>query len=163
MPKKKGKKGKGKVEYLTTPEALAPFDMKANDIVATPLGVECTVHGVMNGSLYLKWPGGIISAATPAPQVTKSKVELETYGYHKRPQSAHIQRSIDDREDALYAHRRYGAPRPKSAALRLPLGPHGVNGTERFAAYKAEVANPGSFAMSSGTQGKGKKPPAKKK
>ena len=74
--------------------------------------------------------------------------ELEAYGYHQRPASAHIQRSIDDREKAEYNHRRYGLPRPKSAAIRLPLGPHGVNGSERFAACKLELEKPGSFAKS---------------
>lgn len=161
--KGKGKKGKGKVEYLTTPDALKPFDMKANDIVTTPLGVECTVHGVRNGSLFLKWPGGLISAATAAPDKVKSKEELATYGYYQRPASAHIQRSIDDRETALYNHRRYGAPRPKTADVRLPLGPHGVNGTERFTMYKAEMANPGSFAKSQAGNAKGGKGSPKKK
>ena len=68
MPKKGGKKGKkGKVEFLNTPEALAPFNVGPRDIIATPLGVQAEVHGVMNGALYLKWPGGLISPATPAP------------------------------------------------------------------------------------------------
>ena len=40
MAKKGGKKKKGKVEYLTTPEALAPFGVSLRDLVATPLGVQ---------------------------------------------------------------------------------------------------------------------------
>mmetsp|Transcript_59536 Transcript_59536/g.118295 ORF Transcript_59536/g.118295 Transcript_59536/m.118295 type:complete len:115 (-) Transcript_59536:358-702(-) len=93
-----GKKGKGKkVEFLTTPEALAPFDMAVRDIVSTPLGVQATVVGVREGALWLQWPGGIVSPASPAPARAKTKVELETYGYSRRPQSAHIQRSIDER------------------------------------------------------------------
>ena len=48
--------------------ALAPFGFSSvNDIVATPLGVQCTVHGVKEGALFLKWPGGLISPATCAP------------------------------------------------------------------------------------------------
>ena len=93
-----GKKGKGKgPAFLDTPEALAPFEVNVRDIIATPLGVQATVVGVKDGSLWLQWPGGIISPASPAPQKAKSKVELESFGYARRPQSAHIQRSIDER------------------------------------------------------------------
>jgi len=142
MAKKKGK-GK-KVEYNTSAAALAPFDVGARDIVATPLGVECTVVGVYNGALYLQWPGGLISPATAAPQKVHDKTGLEAYGYHRRPQSAHIQRSIDEREQALYDHRRYGKAAPPTAQFRLPLGPHGAQGTQQYAAYAMEQANPGS-------------------
>lgn len=154
MGKKKGKKGK--VEYLVTPEALAPFGVGARDIIATPLGVECTVVGVMNGALYLQWPGGLISPATTAPQKVQNKAGLEMYGYHKRPQSAHIQRSIDEREEALYQHRRYGKAAPKTAQFRLPLGPNGAQGSQRFSAYQQELTNPGSVLRPSTA-------PAKKK
>ena len=93
-----GKKGKGKkVEFLTDDEALSPFGVAMNDIVATPLGVYTTVIGVKEGALWLKWPGGIESPASPAPAKARNKAELETYGYSRRPQSAHIQRSIDER------------------------------------------------------------------
>ena len=93
-----GKKGKGKkVEYLTDKDALAPFDVDVDDMIATPLGVFATVIGVREGSLWLKWPGGIESPASPAPAKAKNKQELETFGYNRRPQSAHIQRSIDTR------------------------------------------------------------------
>ena len=47
------------------------------DIIATPLGVQCTVVGVKDGSLYLKWPGNIVSAATCAPQKVHDKTGLE--------------------------------------------------------------------------------------
>ena len=111
MPKKKGKKGK--VALLTDAVSLAPFDVAVRDIISTPLGVQCTVVGVMNGALYLQWPGGLVSPATAAPQKVHDKAGLEAYGYNKRPQSAHIQRSIDEREKALYEHRRYGAHTPR--------------------------------------------------
>ena len=151
--KKGGKKGKkGKVEYLLTEEALAPFDVKADDIINTPLGVTCTVHGVMNGSLYLKWPGGLISPATTAPTGAQNKAELNSYGYSKRPESASLLKSIEERQKALYAFRRgYNgtdgkpAPAPKTAHMRLPLGPAGQAGTERFQAFKSEWENPGSI------------------
>ena len=93
-----GKKGKGKkVDFLVDEEALKPFDLAMGDIVATPLGVTATVIGVKEGALWLNWPGGIQSPASPAPQNTKNKADLATYGYNRRPQSAHIQRSIDER------------------------------------------------------------------
>ena len=93
-----GKKGKGKkVEYLTDKDALAPFDVDVDDMISTPLGVFATVIGVREGALWLKWPGGIESPASPAPAKAKNKMELETFGYNRRPQSAHIQRSIDTR------------------------------------------------------------------
>lgn len=112
MAKKKGgKKGKGKKEaFEFTPEALAPFDCKVNDIIATPLGVQCTVHGVKGGALFLKWPGGLISPATTAPLKVKDKDGLAEYGYNKRPESAHIQRSLDERAKAEYEHRRCTDP-----------------------------------------------------
>ena len=112
--------------------------------------------GVRDGALWLQWPGGLISPATPAPQKVVNKEGLETYGYYRRPQSAHIQRSIDEREDALYNHRRYGKPAPPTAQFRLPLGPHGPQGSQKFAAYAAETANPGSILRPSTA-------PAKKK
>ena len=144
--KKGGKKGKGKgPAFLFTPEALAPFNVVVNDIVATPLGVQCTVHGVKDGSLYLKWPGGLISPATPAPTKVKDQDAMETYGYHRRPESAHVQRVLDERAKAEYEHRRYQKPAPKTAHMRLPLGPAGAQGSQQYQAYKAECANPGSI------------------
>ena len=93
-----GKKGKGKkVEFLTDKAALEPFEVDVNDMIATPLGVFATVIGVRDGSLWLRWPGGIESPASPAPQNAKSKEQLASFGYNRRPQSAHIQRSIDQR------------------------------------------------------------------
>ena len=96
MPKKGGKKGKKKVELATDAVALKPFGVMANDIIQTPLGVEATVIGldVGAGVLMLKWPGDITS---PMPSKCKSKADMEAFGYVRKPQSAHIQRSLDDR------------------------------------------------------------------
>ena len=83
------KKGKGKkVEFLTDDAALAPFEVSMRDMIATPLGVQCTVIGVKEGALWLEWPGGIQSPASPAPAKAKTKAELETYGYSRRPTSS---------------------------------------------------------------------------
>jgi len=134
-----GKKGKGKkVDFLTTPEALAPFDMQVRDIVDTPLGVQATVVGVKDGALWVQWKGGIVTPASPAPTRAKTKSELETYGYARRPQSAHIQRSIDERLQSQYQARRYGMPPPRTAAIKLPLGPNGITGSPAFAAFAAD-------------------------
>jgi len=136
-----GKKGKGKgPAFLDTPEALAPFQVSVNDIVTTPLGVQANVVGVKDGSLWLQWPGGIISPASPAPSKAKTKAELEAFGYARRPQSAHIQRDIDSRWLTQYKQRRYGAPGPKTAAIKLPLGPNGTAGSAAFAAFAASEA-----------------------
>ena len=133
-----GKKGKGKgPAFLDTPEALAPFDVQVNDMISTPLGVQATVVGVKDGSLWLSWPGGIISPASPAPSKAKDKTQLEAFGYSRRPQSAHIQRSIDQRWKTLYDQRRYNKPGPRTAAIKLPLGPNGTAGSAAFAAFAA--------------------------
>lgn len=135
-----GKKGKGKkAEFLVDEAALAPFEVQVNDIIDTPLGVSATVIGVRDGALWLNWPGGIQSPASPAPQKTKNKDDLATYGYNRRPQSAHIQRAIDQRLLAQYQQRRYGGPGPKTAAIKLPLGPHGAAGSAAFQAYAASA------------------------
>jgi hypothetical protein len=135
-----GKKGTGKkVEFLVDEEALKPFDVAVNDIIDTPLGVSATVIGVRDGALWLNWPGGIQSPASPAPQKTKNKDDLATYGYNRRPQSAHIQRAIDQRLALQYQQRRYGGPGPKTAAIKLPLGPHGAAGSAAFQAYAANA------------------------
>ena len=138
-----GKKGKGKAPaFLETPEALAPFSVQVRDIIATPLGVEATVVGVgsKDGAVYLCWPGGIISPASPAPAKAKNKSELEAFGYARRPQSAHIQRDITERWRTQYEQRRYGKPGPKTAAIKLPLGPNGSAGSAAFAAFAASEA-----------------------
>lgn len=133
-----GKKGKGKAPaFLTDDDALKPFDCQVRDIIATPLGVEATVVGVKDGSLWLEWPGGIVSPASPAPAKAKSKMELSTFGYNRRPQSAHIQRAIDERLKMQYQARRYGGPPPRTAAIKLPLGPNGMQGSAAFAQFAA--------------------------
>ena len=83
MPKKKGK-GK-KVELATDAASLKPFGVEVNDIIQTPLGVECTVVGlnVGEGVLVLKWPGDSQSAM---PSKCKTKADMEAFGYHRKPQ-----------------------------------------------------------------------------
>ncbi len=139
MAKKKGgdkKKGKGgkKVSLLTDDAALAPFECKLRDMIQTPLGVQCEVIGVKDGVLWLRWPGKL---EAPAPPTATNKAELNSYGYFRRPASAHIQRSIDERARANYEQRWYGAPGPKTAALKLPM----PSGSPAFSAFStAETA-----------------------
>ena len=66
---------------------LSPFNLKFRDMVSTPLGVIATVAGTKDGSLYLEFPGKIISAATCAPQRVKDQTGMEAYGYTRRPRS----------------------------------------------------------------------------
>jgi len=162
MPKKGGKKGKKGPALVTDAEALKPFDVNLRDIIATPLGVECTVVGVKDGALMLQWPGGLISPATPAPSTVHSVQDLGRFGYHKRPQSAHIQRTIDEREHALYEHRRYDKPLPLTARINLPLGKQGIargktglDGTQRYEAFQAYLKDPSAPRPSSAPAGKG--------
>jgi hypothetical protein len=109
-----GKKGKGKkVEFLTDPAALEPFDCRVNDMINTPLGVYATVIGVRDNTLWLKWPGGIESPASPAPTKVKNKSDLAEYGYNRRPQSSHIQRDINDRLTVR-------AATPPRSCVRMP-------------------------------------------
>jgi hypothetical protein len=120
----KGKKGKGKVEFLTDAAALAPFDVNVRDMISTPLGVQCTVVGVRDGALWLEWPGGIVSPATPAPESAPSKERLLEFGYARRPESAHVQRSINERLRVRNPHSRdstrRGARAPCGARVDLP-------------------------------------------
>ena len=60
----------------------------------------------------------------------------------------------------------YGCLRPNvrcprfsfAVQMRLPLGPHGANGTEKYAAYLAETKQPGSILRpATAPAGKGKK------
>ena len=51
-----------------------------------------------------------IDPATTAPLKVKDKDGLAEYGYNKRPESAHIQRSLDERAKAEYEHRRCTDP-----------------------------------------------------
>jgi len=115
--KKKGKKGKGGGAMETTPAALQPYGVGVRDIIQTPLGVEATVLGVQKGDLWLQWPGAV---KAPIPSRAKSKTDMEAYGYFRKPQWSHIQRSIDDRQNLLFAQRYYNGPGPRTATLRLP-------------------------------------------
>lgn len=45
---------------------------------------------------------------------------MEAFGYVRRPESAHIQRSIDVRQAQIFEQRFYQGPGPKTAAMRLP-------------------------------------------
>lgn len=118
MGKKGGKKGKGKKESMATDAtALTPWAVRVHDIIQTPLGVEATVLGVQGGDLWLQWPGQIKS---PLPNKAKDKPSMESFGYVRKPQWSHIQRSIDERQNMLFHQRYYGGPGPRTAALRLP-------------------------------------------
>jgi hypothetical protein len=130
---KKGKKGK-QAAFLVDEEALRPFECQVRDIIQTPLGVRGTVLGVRDGVLWIRWPGNIES---PTPPKAKTAADLAAYGYVRRPTSAHIQRSIEERARANYEHRWYGKPAPKSAALRLPM----PAASPAFAAFSENVAN----------------------
>ena len=66
---------------------------------------------------WLQWPGAI---KAPLPSKAKTQVEMEKFGYQRKPQWSHIQRSIDDRQQMLFHQRYYGGPGPKTASMRLP-------------------------------------------
>ena len=55
----------------------------------------------------------------------KTKEDMEAFGYVRRPQSAHIQRSIATRQAAIFEQRHYQGPAPPTAEMRLPW-PSGV-------------------------------------
>ena len=161
MPKKGGKKGKGKKKEMCTAEAdLKHFDVRVNDIIQTPLGVLATVIGMDKESgvrtarspptapricrepttttprcsltrigrheqvLWLKWPSDIES---PMPPKCQSKAEMEAFGYVRKSNSVHIQRSLDARTEKVYQHKFYGGLMPKTAAMKLPAFPPGVD------------------------------------
>ena len=46
------------------------------------------------------------------------------------------------RAQAQYHQRRYGAPGPRTAAIKLPLGPNGAAGSAAFAAFAASNGRP---------------------
>ena len=60
------------------------------------------------------------------PPKCQSKAEMEAFGYVRKSQSDHIQRSLDERARMVYQHKFYGGPMPKTAALKLPA-PKGVD------------------------------------
>jgi len=127
MPKKGGKKGKGKKKEMLTSEAdLKHFEVRVNDIIQTPLGVLANVIGMdkESGVLWLRWPSDIES---PMPPKCQSKAEMEAFGYVRKPDSAHIQRSLDERTEKVYQHKFYGGLMPKTAAMKLPPFPPNVD------------------------------------
>ena len=132
------KKGKGKqVGYETDQATLAKFGVQVRDIISTPLGVRGTVLGVRGGVLWLRWPGGVES---PTMAEAVDKAGLEQYGYMRRPQSAHIQRSITERQEAYFQQRWYGKPGPRTAAIKLPTPP----GSAAFVAFTSKDRRPGT-------------------
>ena len=80
-------------------------------------GVYATVLGVSKGELWIQWPGEIKS---PLPSKAKCKQDMETYGYFRMPNWAHIQRSIDERSCALFNQKYKGGPPPRQSAMWLP-------------------------------------------
>eukprot|EP00967_Tisochrysis_lutea_P086499 scaffold121944_cov37-Tisochrysis_lutea.AAC.2 len=78
---------------------------------------------------------------------------MEAYGYVRRPDSDHIQKSIMMRENEIFEQRFYHGPGPKTAAMRLPWPQGPVTGMPLL-----EMA--ASMPISGGEGGK---KPAKKK
>lgn len=142
-PKKAGKKKGNKKEFLVDAESLQPYGVRVRDIIKTPLGVEVTVLGVnrADGLLWVRWPGNVES---PVPSKARNQSDMESFGYIRRPQSAHIQRSIDERLAAHFNQQYYGQPGPKTAAMRLPWpdppsGPGALTPLERKRPVTAPV------------------------
>jgi hypothetical protein len=75
------------------------------------------VVGVSKGDLWLEFPGKILS---PLPTKAKTREDMVAYGYVRRPDSAHIERSIMTRQGAIFEQRFYRGPGPQTAAMRLP-------------------------------------------
>lgn len=61
------------------------------------------------------------------PPKCQSKAEMEAFGYVRKPDSAHIQRSLDERAEKVYQHKFYGGLMPKTAAMKLPPFPPNVD------------------------------------
>jgi len=61
---------------------------------------------VLPRTVYLCYPGGIISPAPPAPAKAMSKAVLEVFGCAE-PQSVRIQRDLTDRWRSQYEQQRY--------------------------------------------------------
>ena len=77
---------------------------------------------------------------------------METYGYVRRSEAAHIERSIETRQGLLFEQRFYCGPGPKTAAMRLPW----PQGTTELPLLEAASAAGDAGA------GAGAKKPAKK-
>lgn len=70
MPKKGGKKGKGKKkEFAVDPAELKHFDVRVNDIIQTPLGVLATVIGMEKES-------GVRHTPLLSPTALRIRLEL---------------------------------------------------------------------------------------
>ena len=73
---------------------------------------------------------------------------METYGYVRRSEAAHIERSIETRQGLLFEQRFYCGPGPKTAAMRLPW-PQGTTELPLLeAASAAGDAGPGQAPRS---------------
>ena len=93
-----GKKDEG---YAEEPEALAPWEVKAGDIVETRLGVTATVLGVKSKQLWLLFNGGP-QGGVESPIAASNASELREQGYKIKEDAAHMQRRAD-RESELRA------------------------------------------------------------
>ena len=103
---------------MATDEAtLAPWAVRCHDILRTPLGVDAVVLGVSKKQLWLRYPGDV---KAPLPADAKTRDDLVRFGYTRRGEAAHIQRTLDERENLLFEQRYFGGPGPKTADIVLP-------------------------------------------
>ena len=61
------------------------------------------------------------------PPKCQSKADMEAFGYVRKPDSAHIQRRLDERTEKVYQHKFYGGLMPTTAAMKLPPFPPKVD------------------------------------
>eukprot|EP00899_Mesostigma_viride_P003257 jgi/Mesvir1/12932/Mv05950-RA.1 len=102
MPPKDGSPKKARKKkaptFYTTDEDLAPFGVKMNDIVRTPLGLTGTVIGVKYadindkgaGKLWLEYPDGLQAPLEPS----RSCGNIAALGYLLSSESDHIWRDV---------------------------------------------------------------------
>ena len=81
------------------------------------------------------------SAYSFAALLSKSKADMEKYGYYRKGGWAIIQRSIDSRALQEFNHKFYGAPPPKTAAMKLPTPKPLFEGWAIPAANRPQTAN----------------------
>jgi hypothetical protein len=95
-----GKKDEG---YAEEPEALAPWEVKAGDIVETRLGVTATVLGAKSKQLWLLFNGGP-QGGVESPIAASNADELREQGYKIKEDAAHMQRRADRESEAKRSH-----------------------------------------------------------